>query len=83
MGHATMWKQNIATRTKDVTLNLTPTLMDEERPHGMRIRKLMLQLEMGRGSKAEEGKASIEKMTYPMATHKPTQKKRLPKNPPL
>ncbi len=33
----------------------TPTLVDEEGPHGMGVGEIMLQLEMGRGSKAEGG----------------------------
>jgi len=35
----------------------------------------MFEPERGRGPRAERGRASVEKLTYPQPSYKPTQKK--------
>jgi hypothetical protein len=76
MGHVTLQKQSVTTKTWDFVIRPTiPTLKNKKWTHQPSAPKTMPELEISGGPRIERGKASIMKPTYLRLIHKPTEKR--------
>ncbi len=80
--YATLQKQSVVARTRDIALNPISNLKDEKWPHGSQSWKTTPKLETIHGSpRVERSLASIEKPTYFKQTHKLKNKKKATSKP--